>query len=130
MKKLLFITAILLLAGCSRTPEELFQSFWGDTHPPSLRIHKVLRSTSPYTAVFVHVSKTDFLSFQQSSSEFATWYPVSSGMVIEIGKIELHAPSDIRGIYSVGNGKDGYSRVIVWDEKSETIIMMWSSGLM
>ena len=130
MRLLLLLMMAALLAGCQQKPEELFQSLWGETNPFSLRIIKTVRSKSPYFAVFAHVSKGDFLSFQQTSIEFITWHPVADEMVFEIGKTELHAPADISGTYSMGRSKEGYVRVIVWDEKSETVVIMGASGIM
>ena len=79
MKKIILIGMMALVgvagAGCRRTPVEFFQLICGEATPSSFKVTKSLQSTSPYRAVFARVSKDDFASFKQASTEFTAWRP-------------------------------------------------------
>jgi len=131
MKRLtLFVLVAVLMAGCESKSEKLFQSIWRSSPPSSLQITKTLRGGGSSFALFAQISKNDFALFKRTSNEFMSWYPVLDGMSFEIGKITLHAPSEISGVYSVGAAKNGLVRVVVWNEKSETLVVMLTTGIM
>ena len=136
--KFLFIIVAIVLTGCGRTPEDLLLSFFEEKISFPLKITKTLKSNPQYPlgnkpqcfSVFAFMAKIDFITFQQTSTEFMAWFPVSDGMTFDIGHITLTAPTDLKGIYSIGKNKNGVFKVIIWDEQTETIIFMVSSGVM
>ncbi|MCB1245540.1 MAG: hypothetical protein KDN04_22700, partial [Verrucomicrobiae bacterium] len=61
---------------------------------------------------------------------YTTWNRIEDGMTFEIGKTELRAPHDISGVYAVGDKIDGAIKVVLWDERTETVVAMVCSGIM
>lgn len=133
MKRIMLLGMFIAMAfGCfgSVSSEEMFRSVWEGAIPKTLKITRVVGDAGSAFAVFADVSRSDFELFRKTSSQFTDWNPVADGMVFEVGKTELQAPREIRGIYSIGSHGGGLAKVIVWDEQTQKVVVMLSSGVM
>lgn len=128
----LIIPVLMYSVSCSRSysGKDRFSFVWDVPIPPSLVIIRTLENDNGSFAVFAKLPKGDFEIFKKSTTRYTKWNQIKSGMTFEIGNKELRAPSDISGVYAVGETFKGTVKVVVWDEKSETVAIMRCTGIM
>lgn len=124
--------ALMSAVSCSRPDSKMnrLAAVWDVPAPSSLDIVRTVENEGANFAVFVKLPKADFEAFKKATSRYTTWNRIEDGMTFEIGKTELRAPHDISGVYAVGDKIDGAIKVVLWDERTETVVAMVCSGIM
>lgn len=89
-----------------------------------------MRGAGRTFAVFATISPAEFARFQAVSSEFRAWHPLSAGSAVQLGDQWLEVPQDWRGIYALGERRDGLVRILIWDEKSGMLVAILASGFL
>jgi hypothetical protein len=130
---LMGILVLLLMSAisCSRSASAIdqFSAVWDESMPDGLKIERTVGNRDKGFAVFAKLRQADFEAFKKAMPHYKSWNRLDDGMSFEVGGIELRSPTDISGIYSVGDRNDGFVKVIVWDERTETVVLMLASGI-
>ena len=80
--------------------------------------------------IIVRFSKTNFPAFSASRSGYGQWNELTNQMEFEAAGKTFHALTDLDGKYSVGKASGGVFQVLIWDEQSETLTGLLSTGAM
>ena len=126
------VLACLVTWSCAPDPSNPanFEKMFGIGLPSSARVVSSENKGSQGMIVQIKLPKTDFTILTAKKSTYEKWHIVTNGMSINAASRSLTAPSEFRGIYSVGRETHGLVYVLVWDEASETLTAFLASGVM
>jgi hypothetical protein len=135
IKSIRFWTIILFSAICCSCTKSInssadFEKLMGAKLPEESTIQYAKNAGDAGAIIVVHFSKTNFPAFSASCVGYGKWNELTNQMSFEAAGKKFHALTDLDGEYSVGKVSGGISQVLIWDDKSETLTGLLSTGAM
>jgi hypothetical protein len=116
--------------GCTKSinSHEDFEKLMGAKLPENSLINYTKNAGKAGAIIVAHLSRTNFPAFSASRDGYSEWHALTNRMDFDAAGKTFRSPGDVRGEYSVGKSFDGVCRVLIWDEKSETLTALLSTG--
>jgi len=128
----MIVLPLTICCGCNKSinsPQD-FEKLMDAKLPDKSVIQFTKNAADAGAIIIVHFSKTNFPAFSVSRVGYGQWNAITNQMDFEAAGKTFHAPIDLQGEYSVGKGSHGITQVLIWNEKSETLTALLSSGIM
>lgn len=129
---LLLVFALQMCSSCQNGPnrqEALVERVF-DIRVPSGSHVQIQKNSANGTFAVVRMPAATFAIFQGTCTNYSVWHPIQDGQVFEATGFKFVGGSDLQGLYSVGRIKGGLMQVLIWNERSESLLAMLSEGVM